>query len=62
MAGGKPAGYLQAWARIWTRNDREQIQQAVRARFEVGASELHALRSKTPLTTRPHCGFNSAPS
>ena len=62
MTGGKPAGYLQAWPRIWTRNDREQIQQVVRASFELGASELQVQRSKTPLTTRPLCGFDRAPS
>ena len=33
---------MQAWPRIWTWNDREQIQQAVRARLELGASELIA--------------------
>ena len=42
MAGGKPAGYLQARPRIWTRNDQEQIQQAVTASFKLGASELQA--------------------
>ena len=42
MAGGKPAGYLQARPTIWTRNDREQIQQAVTASFKLGASELQA--------------------
>ena len=62
MAGGKPAGYLQVWPRIWTWNDREQIQQAARAELEFGASELQAQRSKTPLTTLPHCGFDGAPS
>ena len=31
LAGGKPAGYLQAWPRIWTRDYRQQIQLAVRA-------------------------------
>ena len=62
MTGGKLAGYLQTWPRIWTRNDREQIQLAVTASFELGASELQVQRSKTPLTTRPHCGFNGAPS
>ena len=56
------AGYLQALPRIWTQNDREQIQQAVTASFELPASELQAQRFKTPLTTRPHCGFDSAPS
>ena len=39
MAGGKLAGYLQAWPGIWTRNDREQIQREVIANFELGASE-----------------------
>ena len=61
MAGGKLASYLQVWPRILTRNDQEQIQLAFRA-SELGASELQAQRSKTPLTTRPHCGFDSAPS
>ena len=40
QAGGKPAGYLQAWSRIWTRDYREQIQLAVRAGLELGASKL----------------------
>ena len=62
MAGGKLAGYLQVWPRIWTRNDREQIQLAVRASFELGASELQAKSSKAPLTTRAHCGLDRAPS
>ena len=39
MAEGKPAGYLQAWPRIWTRDYREQIQVVVRAGLEQGASE-----------------------
>ena len=30
MVGGKPAGYLQAWLRIWTWDYREQIQLAFR--------------------------------
>ena len=38
MAGGKPAGYLQAWSRIWTRDNREQIQLVVGARL--GATEM----------------------
>ena len=37
--GGKPAGYLQAWSRIWTRDYREQIQQAVMAGLELESSE-----------------------
>ena len=39
MAERKPAGYLQAWPRIWTRDYREQIQVVVRAGLEQGASE-----------------------
>ena len=39
MAEGKPAGYLQAWPRILTRDYREQIQVVVRAGLEQGASE-----------------------
>ena len=38
LARGKPADYLQAWPRIWTRGYREQIQLAVRAGLELGAS------------------------
>ena len=30
--------------------------------LELGASELQAQRAKTPLTTRPHCGFDGAAS
>ena len=38
--GGKPAGYLQEWPRIWLTWDcQEQIQLAVRAGLELGASE-----------------------
>ena len=37
---------LQAWTRIWTRDYREQIQLAVRAGLELGASELQVQRSK----------------
>ena len=43
MAGGKLAGYLQVWPGIWTRNDREQIQLAVRASFELGALRTASL-------------------
>ena len=32
LARGKPAGYLQAWSRIWTRDDCDEIQLAVRTR------------------------------
>ena len=40
MAGGKPAGYSQAWPRIWTQYYHEQIQLVVRAGLELRASEL----------------------
>jgi len=50
MAEGKPACYLQAWPeRIWTRDYREQIQLAVGAGLEQGASKSSAL------TNRPRC-------
>ena len=42
LAEGKPAGYLQTWPRILT---REQIQLAVRAGLELGTSELQVQRS-----------------
>ena len=44
LAEGKPAGYLQAWPRIWTRDYREQIQLAVGAGLELGASEWQVQR------------------
>ena len=40
MARGKPAGYLQVWPRICTRDYREQIQLAVRVGLELRASEF----------------------
>ena len=33
--GGEPVGYLQAWRRIWTRDNKEQIQLAVRGGLEI---------------------------
>ena len=45
LPGGKPVGYLQAWSRIWTWDYREQIQLAVRAGRQLGASELQVQRS-----------------
>ena len=41
---------LQAWTRIWTRDYREQIQLVVRARLELGASELQVQRSNLSAT------------
>ena len=39
LAGGKPAGYLQAWLRTTTRDYCEQIQLAVGVGLQQGASE-----------------------
>ena len=50
LAGGKPAGYLQAWLRVWTRDYRKQIQLAVRVGLELGASELQVQRSHDSAT------------
>ena len=47
---GNPAGYLQAWPRTWTRDYWEQIQLAVRAGLELGASELQVQRSNRSAT------------
>ena len=38
---------LQAWPKIWIRDDREQIQQAARAGLESGTTRM------TSLTSRP---------
>ena len=40
LAGGKPVGHLQVWPRIWTRDYREQIQQAVKAQLFEGRLAL----------------------
>ena len=48
-----PVGYLQAWPRIWTQDDREQIQQVARAGRESNPGPLDC-ESVTP-TTRPRC-------
>ena len=53
MAWGKPAGYLQARPRIWTRDYREQIRLVVRAGLEFGASELQVQRSNRSATLPP---------
>ena len=44
--------YNYAWSSIWTRDYREQIQLAVRAGLELGASELQVPRA---LTARSRC-------
>ena len=46
----QPGGYLQVWPRIWTQDDREQIQQVARAGLEPGNTGLwvqHADHSAT---------------
>ena len=50
LAEGKPAGYLQTWPRILT---REQIQLVVRAGLELRASELRVQRSNHSATLPP---------
>ena len=40
-----PVGYLQAWRRIRTRDDRKQIQQVARARIEPGTAGLRVRRA-----------------
>ena len=53
LAGDKPAGYLQALPWIWTQGYQEQIQLAVRAGLELGASELQVQRSSRSATLPP---------
>ena len=50
LAGGKPAGYLKAWRRIWTQDYREQILLAVRAGLVLGVSDLRVQRSNHSAT------------
>ena len=45
---------LQAWPRIYSQDYREQIQLAVRAGLELGASELHVQRSNHSATLPPN--------
>ena len=45
---------LQAWPRIYSRDYREQIQIAVRAGLELGASELQVQRSNHSATLPPN--------
>ena len=41
----QPVGYLQAWPRIWTRDDGEQIQQVARVGFEPETAGLRVRRA-----------------
>ena len=40
----QPVGYLQAWPRISTRDDRQQIQQVARAGLEPGLPDCESAR------------------
>ena len=46
-------GYSQAWPRIWTRDDREQIQQVARAGLEPGTAGLRVRRADHSATLPP---------
>ena len=50
----QPVGYLQAWPRIWTRDDREQIQQVARAGLERGTTGLRVPRADHSATLPPY--------
>ena len=49
----KPVGYLQAWLRIWTWDDREQIQQVAKAGLEQGTTGLQVWRADLSTTLPP---------
>ena len=52
----QPVGYLQAWPRIWTRDDQddqEQIQQVARAELKPGAAGLRVRRADHSATLPP---------
>ena len=53
LAGGKPAGYLQAWPRNWTWDYQEQIQLAIRMGLKLWASELQVQLSNCSVTLPP---------
>ena len=60
LARGKPAGNLQAWPRIWTKDYRELIQLTIRAGLELGASKLQASPALQPQGDAASCeGRNS---
>ena len=50
----QPVGYLQAWPRIWTRDDREQIQQVARAGLEPGTAGLRVQPTDHSATLPPY--------
>ena len=50
----QPVGYLQAWPRILTRDDREQIQQVARAGLEPWTAGLRVRRADHSATLPPY--------
>ena len=48
-----PVGYLQAWPRIWTQDDREQIKQVARAGIEPGTAGLRVRHADNSATLPP---------
>ena len=48
-----PVGYLQAWPRIWTWDEQEQIQQLARAGLEPGTAGLRVRRADNSATLPP---------
>ena len=48
-----PVGYLQAWPRIWTQDDREQIQQVAKAGIEPGTAGLRVRHADNSATLPP---------
>ena len=46
--------YLQVWSKIWIRDYCEEIQLAVRAGLELGASQLQVQRSNRSATRPPY--------
>ena len=50
----QPVGYLQVWPRIWTQNNREQIQQVARVGLEPGTAGLWVRRADHSATLPPY--------
>ena len=50
----QPVGYLQVWPRIWTRDNRVQIQQVATAGLEPGTAGLRVRRAEHSATLPPN--------
>ena len=50
----QPVGYLQACLKIWTRDDREHIQQVARAGLKHGTAGLRVQRGDLSATLPPY--------